>query len=149
MFFAAAAVALAGCQTYGNDEGVRYLQRKDTVTLSAGDASQANAVAQTIHPWPPGTSAIATFQWRARGRYARWNAIARVADSSWYRIRRDERRISKTSPVAAAPQAAGGGGASPAELRAVVVRAMERYRQSAQEQQQGPGHPRKEPGATG
>ena len=39
---------------YGNDEGVRYLQRKDTVTLSAGDASQVNAVAQTINPWPPG-----------------------------------------------------------------------------------------------
>ena len=52
MFFAAA--ALGGCGYYGNDEGVRYLQRKDTVTLSAGDASQANAVAQTIHPWPPG-----------------------------------------------------------------------------------------------
>ena len=52
MFFAAA--ALAGCGYYGNDEGVRYLQRKDSVTLSAGDASQANAVAQTIHPWPPG-----------------------------------------------------------------------------------------------
>ena len=54
MFFVAAAVALAGCTTYGNDEGVRYLQRKDTVTLSAGDASQVNAVAQTINPWPPG-----------------------------------------------------------------------------------------------
>ena len=54
MFFAAAAAALAGCGYYGNDEGVRYLQRKDTVTLSAGDASQANAVAQTIQPWPPG-----------------------------------------------------------------------------------------------
>ena len=54
MFFAAAAGALAGCGYYGNDEGVRYLQRKDTVTLSAGDASRANAVAQTIHPWPPG-----------------------------------------------------------------------------------------------
>ena len=54
MFFAAAAVTLAGCTTYGNDEGVRYLQRKDTVTLSAGDASQVNAVAQTINPWPPG-----------------------------------------------------------------------------------------------
>ena len=53
MFFVAAA-ALAGCTTYGNDEGVRYLQRKDTVTLSAGDASQVNAVAQTINPWPPG-----------------------------------------------------------------------------------------------
>ena len=50
MFFAAAAAALAGCGYYGNDEGVRYLQRKDTVTLSAGDASRANAVAQTIHP---------------------------------------------------------------------------------------------------
>jgi hypothetical protein len=53
MFFVAAAVTLAGCTTYGNDEGVRYLQRKDTVTLSAGDASQVNAVAQTINPWPP------------------------------------------------------------------------------------------------
>src|SRR4249919_2126447 len=54
MFFAVAAAALAGCGYYGNDEGARYLQRKDTVTLSAGDASQANAVAQTLHPWPPG-----------------------------------------------------------------------------------------------
>ena len=54
MFFAVAATALAGCGYYGNDEGVRYLQRKDSVTLSAGDASRANAVAQTIHPWPPG-----------------------------------------------------------------------------------------------
>jgi hypothetical protein len=49
-----AAVALGGCKTYGNDEGARYLQRKDTVTLSAGDANRANAVAQTLHPWPPG-----------------------------------------------------------------------------------------------
>ncbi len=48
------AVALGGCKTYGNDEGARYLQRKDTVTLSAGDASRANAVAQTLQPWPPG-----------------------------------------------------------------------------------------------
>ena len=52
--FCVAAVALGGCKTYGNDEGARYLQRKDTVTLSAGDASRANAVAQTLHPWPPG-----------------------------------------------------------------------------------------------
>ena len=50
----AVAITLGGCQTYGNDEGARYLQRKDTVTLSAGDASRANAVAQTLHPWPPG-----------------------------------------------------------------------------------------------
>ena len=52
--FCVAAVALGGCKTYGNDEGARYLQRKDTVTLSAGDASRANAVAQTLHPWPTG-----------------------------------------------------------------------------------------------
>jgi hypothetical protein len=50
----AATIMLGGCQTYGNDEMSSYLQRKDTVTLSAGDASRANAMAQTIHPWPPG-----------------------------------------------------------------------------------------------
>src|SRR6188508_1163967 len=49
-----AALTLGGCQTYGNDEGARYLQRKDTVTLSAGDASRTNVIAQTLHPWPPG-----------------------------------------------------------------------------------------------
>ncbi|WMT78222.1 hypothetical protein [Bradyrhizobium sp. Ash2021] len=30
----------------------RYFQRSDTVTLSAGDAKQANAVTHTINPWP-------------------------------------------------------------------------------------------------
>jgi hypothetical protein len=50
----AASVALAGCKTYGNDEGARYLQRKDSVTLSAGDASRSNTVAQALHPWPSG-----------------------------------------------------------------------------------------------
>jgi hypothetical protein len=36
----------------GNDELDRYFQRSDTITLSAGDAVQANAVTQIIHPWP-------------------------------------------------------------------------------------------------
>lgn len=36
----------------GNDEMDRYFQRSDTITLSAGNAQQANAVTQTIHPWP-------------------------------------------------------------------------------------------------
>ena len=49
-----AGFALSGCyRLLGNDEGERYLQRKDTVTLSAGDAPKTNMVAQTIHPWPP------------------------------------------------------------------------------------------------
>ena len=36
----------------GNDEMDRYFQRSDTITLSAGDAKQANAVTHTINPWP-------------------------------------------------------------------------------------------------
>ena len=36
----------------GNDEMDRYFQRSDTITLSAGDAKQANAAIHTIHPWP-------------------------------------------------------------------------------------------------
>src|SRR6478672_7432645 len=36
----------------GDDEMDRYFQRSDTLTLSAGDAKQANAVTHTINPWP-------------------------------------------------------------------------------------------------
>src|SRR5438132_12003433 len=36
----------------GNDELDRYFQRSDTITMSAGDAKQVNAVTHTIHPWP-------------------------------------------------------------------------------------------------
>ena len=36
----------------GNDEMDRYFQRSDTITLSAGDAKQTNAVTHTINPWP-------------------------------------------------------------------------------------------------
>jgi hypothetical protein len=44
---------LAGCYgLYGHDEMDRYFQRSETITMSAGDAKQVNAVAQTIHPWP-------------------------------------------------------------------------------------------------
>jgi hypothetical protein len=47
------ALPLTGCYgLYGNDEFDRYFQRSNTLTMSAGDAKQVNAVAQTIHPWP-------------------------------------------------------------------------------------------------
>ena len=47
------ALSLGGCYgLYGHDEMDRYFQRSDTITMSAGDAKQTNAVAQTIHPWP-------------------------------------------------------------------------------------------------
>src|SRR5262245_29276571 len=46
-------VPLAGCYgLYGHDELDRYVQRSNKITMSAGDAKQVNAVAQTIHPWP-------------------------------------------------------------------------------------------------
>lgn len=47
------ALSLGGCYgLYGHDEVDRYYQRSDTITLSAGNAKEVNAVAQTIHPWP-------------------------------------------------------------------------------------------------
>src|SRR5215475_2956528 len=47
------ALALGGCYgLYGHDEMDRYFQRSDTITMSAGDAKQVNAVTHTIHPWP-------------------------------------------------------------------------------------------------
>src|SRR3954454_21459743 len=44
---------LGGCYgLYGHDEMDRYFQRSDTLTMSAGDAKQVNAVTHTINPWP-------------------------------------------------------------------------------------------------
>lgn len=44
---------LGGCYGLaGHDEVDRYFQRSDTITMSAGDAKQVNAVTHTIHPWP-------------------------------------------------------------------------------------------------
>ena len=45
---------LGGCYgVAGHDEMERYVQRSDTITMSAGDAKQVNAVTHTINPWPP------------------------------------------------------------------------------------------------
>jgi hypothetical protein len=44
---------LGGCYGLaGHDEVDRYFQRSDTLTMTAGDAKQVNAVTHTIHPWP-------------------------------------------------------------------------------------------------
>ena len=49
-----AVITLGSCNGLaGHDEMDRYFQRSDTITLSAGDAKQTNAVTHTIHPWPP------------------------------------------------------------------------------------------------
>ena len=48
-----APVLLGGCYGLaGHDEVDRYFQRSDTITMSAGDAKQVNAVTHTINPWP-------------------------------------------------------------------------------------------------
>lgn len=49
------AAAIAGC-TLGTALGGcsdLYLDRRDTVALSAGDAIAANEAEQTVDPWPP------------------------------------------------------------------------------------------------
>jgi hypothetical protein len=63
MFFAVAAAALAGCGYYGNDEGVRYLQRKDPSRLvRAMQAGRTLLLRRSI----PGrlALAIARFRWK-------------------------------------------------------------------------------------
>ena len=48
-----APLLLGGCYGLaGHDEVDRYFQRSDTITMSAGDAKQVNAVTHTINPWP-------------------------------------------------------------------------------------------------
>src|SRR5207248_7717757 len=58
----------------GNDEMDRYFQRSDTLTLSAGNAKQVNAVTQTINPWPSyvGDRRIVTEAGKAQGAIARY-----------------------------------------------------------------------------
>ncbi|KRQ08283.1 hypothetical protein [Bradyrhizobium manausense] len=48
-----APILLGGCYGLaGHDEVDRYFQRSDTITMSAGNAKEVNAVTHTIHPWP-------------------------------------------------------------------------------------------------
>jgi hypothetical protein len=50
-----AVITIGSCNGLaGNDEMDRYFQRSETITLSAGNAKEANIVAQTINPWPRG-----------------------------------------------------------------------------------------------
>ncbi|MBR0830207.1 hypothetical protein JQ596_32225 [Bradyrhizobium manausense] len=48
-----APILLGGCYGLaGHDEMDRYVQRSDTITMSAGNAKEVNAATHTIHPWP-------------------------------------------------------------------------------------------------
>jgi hypothetical protein len=77
------ALPLTGCYgLYGHDEFDRYVQRSDTLTMSAGDAKQVNAVAQTIHPWPPyvGDRRLAYDARRAGGAVTRYGKMSQPTD---------------------------------------------------------------------
>ena len=66
----------------GNDEMDRYFQRSDTITLSAGDAKQANAVTHTINPWPSyvGDRRIVVGAPKTRGAIARYRSGTQPRD---------------------------------------------------------------------
>ena len=66
----------------GNDEMDRYFQRSDTLTLSAGDAKQANAVTHTINPWPSyvGDRRIVSEGAKTRGAIVRYRSGTQPRD---------------------------------------------------------------------
>lgn len=49
---AIAAAVVAGAMLAGCSDPGLYLDRRDSIALSAGDASEANKVAQVVDPWP-------------------------------------------------------------------------------------------------
>jgi hypothetical protein len=78
-----AALSLGGCYGLaGDDEMSRYLQRSDSITMSAGDAKQVNAVTHTINPWPRyvGDRRIATDARRTSAAVQRYSTTTRPVD---------------------------------------------------------------------
>jgi hypothetical protein len=74
---------LGGCYGLtGHDEMDRYVQRSDTITMSAGNAKEVNAVTHTIHPWPRyvGDRRIAYDARRVGAAVTRYGATRRPVD---------------------------------------------------------------------
>src|SRR6478752_2239007 len=80
-----AVLPLGGCYgLYGHDEVDRYFQRSDSITMSAGDAKQVNAVTHTINPWPAyvGDRRIATDARRTGAAVGRYSTTTRPVDQA-------------------------------------------------------------------
>ena len=78
-----AVLPLGGCYgLYGHDEVDRYFQRSDTITMTAGDAKQVNAVTHTIHPWPRnvGDRRLAYDARRVGGAVTRYGTLKQPTD---------------------------------------------------------------------
>src|SRR6202521_2165782 len=71
-----------GCATaaYADDFFAPYFQRKDTVTLSAGNAKAVNAASQIIDPWPRyvGNRRIPANGERMAGAMLRYRDVSRL-----------------------------------------------------------------------
>ena len=74
--------SVAATDLHGHDEMDRYFQRSDTITMSAGDAKQVNAVTHTIHPWPRyvGDRRIASDARRVGAAVTRYSTTTRPVD---------------------------------------------------------------------
>jgi hypothetical protein len=73
--------AAGGCATAAYaDDFAPYFQRKDTVTLSAGNAKAVNAASQMIDPWPPyvGNRRIPANGERMAGAMLRYRDVSRI-----------------------------------------------------------------------
>ena len=80
-----APLLLGGCYGLaGHDEVDRYFQRSDTISMSAGDAKQVNAVTHTINPWPAyvGDRRIATDARRTGAAVGRYSTTTRPVDQA-------------------------------------------------------------------
>jgi hypothetical protein len=78
-----APLLLGGCYgVAGHDEVDRYFQRSDTITMSAGNAKEVNAVTHTINPWPGyvGDRRIASDARRVGAAVTRYSNTTRPVD---------------------------------------------------------------------
>jgi len=94
--------SLGGCYgLYGNDEMDRYFQRSDTITMSAGDAKQVNAVTHTIHPWPRyvGDRRIVSDARRVGAAVTRYSTTTRPVDQLPDIEERDGKALGQAPPT--------------------------------------------------
>jgi hypothetical protein len=106
------AAALALCSMVAGCSDI-YFDRRETIALSGGDAVAANAVAQTIDPWPPhsGNTNIAFNGQRMQSavEHYRLNKVAPPVDPMMMQVAGP----SLAPPVPASPQGGSAGGSTP------------------------------------
>ena len=106
------AAALALCSMVAGCSDI-YFDRRETIALSGGDAVAANAVAQTIDPWPPrsGNTNIAFNGQRMQSavEHYRLNKVAPPVDPMMMQVAGP----SLAPPVPASPQGGSAGGPAP------------------------------------